>query len=153
MVIIYGVTLFSYVYSLSQDSGVVEESWRYKRGKQWPRPGSRLPGLGHCLPRLCWFNYSGGSQSPGILVGELAVVERIQANPHGLELEVGHALIDLQRNIIDTGGQTLAGLEKIARTEGLVGKAEVHYRRRTGLGSGLADQASLGKKVKRLAVG
>src|SRR5256885_491354 len=103
------------------------------RGERGGDPRGRPRAFAH------WSTYSGRPQLPGVLIGTLGIIERIQANTKRLQLEAGHPLIDLLRNIVNARRQTLTGLEKIASAQRLVGKTQVHHCCWAGLRGNLAD--------------
>src|SRR2546421_7506430 len=101
----------------------------------FPNAPQKMPLLPTWLP----VNYSGCPQLPRVLIGTLSIIERIQANAKRLQLEAGHLLIDLLRNIVNARRQALTGLEKIASAQRLVGKTQVHHCCRASLRGNLTD--------------
>src|SRR6266487_3032767 len=92
------------------------------------------------------------AKPPGGLVGTLGIVERVEANAKRAEFKSGNALVDLGWNVVDARRKIAAITQEVVCAERLVGKAEIHYCCRAGLGGDLPNQATLCQQVEHASI-
>src|SRR6185437_1845063 len=89
---------------------------------------------------------------PGRKVALLLFGQRVDSDPHRLELEAGDLAVDLVRHVVDAPLQLVVVGGHVLGAKRLVGEAHVHHRGRVALGAREVDQPALGQHVKAAAV-